>query len=125
MPSPNITDEEAELIRRAIRYIDFRWGPEDLVLGLRAMVSGRASQVPSQRKETVPETKELPVRLMRARNAKGWSAFDLAKAIPCSASVICNIENERNSPTAYTIVRLCKALGISADYLLGLKEEMV
>lgn len=80
--------------------------------------------MPSSIRRTRPEHRDLPVRLIRARNSKNWNAFDLAKATGCSPSVICNIENERNSPTAYTIVRLCKALDVSADYLLGLKEEM-
>lgn len=81
--------------------------------------------MPSPSHRTRPEHRELPVRLIRARAFRQWSSFDLAKKAGISPSVVCNIENERNSPTAYTIVRLCKALGISADYLLGLKEEMV
>jgi transcriptional regulator with XRE-family HTH domain len=81
--------------------------------------------MPSPNHRTHPEHRDLPIRLIKARNFRGWSSFQLANAAKLSASVVCNIENERNSPTAYTIVRLCKALNVSADYLLGLKEEMV
>ncbi|MGF6837002.1 hypothetical protein QF001_000869 [Paraburkholderia youngii] len=37
-----LTDEQKSLIERAIRYIDFRWGPEDLVSGLRAFRDTKA-----------------------------------------------------------------------------------
>lgn len=65
------------------------------------------------------------IRLIKARTAQGLSCNQVAKLMKCHCSVPYEIENGMTvNPTATTIRRLCKALGVSADYLLGLKEEM-
>lgn len=65
------------------------------------------------------------VRLIRARNARNIGCNELAKKMKVHCSVVYEIEHGQTAnPIASTIVRLCKALDVSADYLLGLKEEM-
>lgn len=44
----------------------------------------------------------------------------LAKTTGLSEGTIRDILNGENEPSAYTLTQLCKALDVSADYLLGL-----
>jgi transcriptional regulator with XRE-family HTH domain len=63
------------------------------------------------------------VRLIRERNRNGMSNADLAKKMEVSASVTWNWENGIAEPTGKMITRACRALGCSADYLLGLSDD--
>lgn len=49
---------------------------------------------------------------------------DLAKAIGSSQSAVDSWFEGSRTPNAGSIVLICQALDISADYLLGLKEAM-
>lgn len=63
-------------------------------------------------------------RIKRAREDKGFFQQDLANMIGVkSAAVISNWEKDANKPDADKIVRLCKALDISASYLLDYYGE--
>ncbi len=47
----------------------------------------------------------------------------LAKETGLAEGTIRDIMNNDNDPSAYTLIQLCKALNVSADYLLGIKGK--
>ena len=69
---------------------------------------------------------DLPIfqeRLLLARRRAGMSQGELAKRTVMYASDISKMERGRMLPTAPRLRRLAEALGVSADYLLGLQDE--
>jgi transcriptional regulator with XRE-family HTH domain len=69
---------------------------------------------------------DLPIfqeRLLLARRRAGVSQGVLAKETGMYASDISKMERGRMLPTAPRLRRLAEALGVSADYLLGLQED--
>lgn len=61
----------------------------------------------------------LGIRIKHARERKDLLQADLAKMIDVKSSgVISNWEKDLSKPDANKIVRLCKALDVSASYLL-------
>ena len=62
-------------------------------------------------------------RLHQARMAKGWSLATLARKASSSPQGICGYEAGRCLPNGDTLYNLCTALGVSADWILGLKEK--
>ncbi len=69
---------------------------------------------------------DLPIfqeRLLLARRRAGVSQGELAKRTEMYASDISKMERGRMLPTAPRLRRLAEALGVSADYLLGLQED--
>ena len=70
---------------------------------------------------------DLPIfreRLLLARRRAGLSQGDLAQRTAMYGSDISKMERGRMLPTAPRLRRLAEALGVSADYLLGLTNEM-
>ena len=70
---------------------------------------------------------DLPIfreRLLLARRRAGLSQGDLAQRTAMYGSDISKMERGRMLPTAPRLRRLAEALGVSADYLLGLTDEM-
>ncbi len=68
---------------------------------------------------------DLPIfreRLLLARRRAGLSQGDLAQRTAMYSSDISKMERGRMLPTAPRLRRLAEALGVSADYLLGLTE---
>lgn len=68
----------------------------------------------------------LPIvqeRLLIARRRAGLSQGDLAQRARVHISDISKYERGRSVPTLARLARLCRALGVSADYLLGLSGE--
>jgi transcriptional regulator with XRE-family HTH domain len=68
---------------------------------------------------------DLPIfqeRLLLARRRAGVSQGELAKRTEMYASDISKMERGRMLPTAPRLRRLAEALGVSADYLLGLQD---
>lgn len=61
-------------------------------------------------------------RLIKARKDKHMSQRGLADQVGTSLVSIKCWESGVYEPTAYSVRRLCKALEISADWLLGLKD---
>ena len=47
---------------------------------------------------------------------------ELAKETGVSVALIGHVERGTRIPSVETVYRICKALGLSADYLLGLDE---
>ena len=69
---------------------------------------------------------DLPIfqeRLLLARRRAGVSQGELAKRTEMYASDISKMERGRMLPTAPRLRRLAEALGVSADFLLGLEAE--
>ncbi|HIQ59818.1 MAG TPA: helix-turn-helix transcriptional regulator [Candidatus Merdivicinus intestinavium] len=65
------------------------------------------------------------IRLRTIRKSQKISQTQLAKAIGTNRRTIISWENGRTLPKAGEIVRLCKCLHISSDYLLGLCNRIV
>lgn len=70
-------------------------------------------------------TQTIATRLRKARenHRYGLSQSQVARAAGMHPSAIAHIEAGNREPCAANIVKLCKALDISADYLLGLTKE--
>lgn len=64
----------------------------------------------------------LGERLRLARIRRNWSLRDLAAAAGMTHTPLYNIETGKSEPSAETIRRLCAALSVSADWLLGLRD---
>lgn len=65
----------------------------------------------------------LGKRLITARQARQMTQEKLAEAADLHRPTLAALERGRKPHIrGDTLYRLCKALGISADYLLGLKE---
>lgn len=61
--------------------------------------------------------------LKELRQEKGWSQDELAKQLNTSQKSISRYELERFDLSTDMIVKICNLFEISADYLLGLKDE--
>lgn len=61
-------------------------------------------------------------RLYEARCATGLSQAKFAERAGMHANTLCNYETGDHTPDGYTLMKLCRELGISADWLLGLEE---
>lgn len=73
--------------------------------------------------------KHFGERLKQARLKKGYTLYSLSKILVSRGDVygigstnIREYEIGKRYPNSCTLYSLCKVLGISADYLLGLKE---
>ena len=69
-----------------------------------------------------PTLKKFPERLRRARKARGLTQAKLAEKIQRTYNVISNLERGVQVPSADQIVKLCDALRVPADWLLGRKR---
>lgn len=66
----------------------------------------------------------IGTRLRAVREAREWTQFQLGTAIGKRDTDISRWERESLMPRADIVILLCRALGCSADYLLGLKDDM-
>ena len=62
-------------------------------------------------------------RLEKLRKEKGISAAALAKVLGVSSTQIGDMERGNSATTMPRLYHLCVYFGVSADYLLGLKDE--
>lgn len=65
----------------------------------------------------------LGEKIKEARTAKELTQPQLAKLIGVSNGVISFWENDVNEPKASYIVKLCIALDVTPNYLLGFEDE--
>lgn len=72
-----------------------------------------------------PTLEKFPERLRRARKARGLTQAKLAEKIQRTYNVISNLERGVQVPSADQIVKLCDALRVPADWLLGRKRKKV
>lgn len=63
-------------------------------------------------------------RIRTAREARGWTQFQLGVVIGRRDTDVSRWERENLMPRADIIILLARALGVSSDYLLGLKKEL-
>lgn len=69
-------------------------------------------------------SKELfGIRLREARNRSGEPQTVIANVLGVTTTQISEMENGKKTTTAEKIALICEHYKISADYLLGLKDE--
>lgn len=68
--------------------------------------------------------KRFAARLRSIRQDVGMTQDELAQAIGTSKSVISGYETARNDPSQSMLVKLAKSLGVSIDYLTGIRQEV-
>ena len=61
--------------------------------------------------------------LKKIRLSRGMSQMAVAAVLEINQQQYCRYENGQNEIPVRHIITLCKFYGISADWLLGLKEE--
>ena len=66
---------------------------------------------------------DLISNLRKIRTDRGYSQYDIADILDTTQQVYSRYENGLNEIPVRHIITLCKFYGISADWLLGLKEE--
>lgn len=66
----------------------------------------------------------LGVRIASMRGYRRMSQEQLGKRVGVTKQTISGWENERRVPDADAIVKLCAALDCSANYLLGLSDNI-
>lgn len=64
--------------------------------------------------------KDLGYRLKKTLEAKGMNQSDLARATGITVSAVSLYINTSRVPSAVQMQKICKALGVSSDYLLGI-----
>lgn len=62
-------------------------------------------------------------KLKELRKQKGVSQRKVAEAIGVTLSAYSNYEQGIREPSNQILINLCKYFDVSADYLLGLKDE--
>jgi transcriptional regulator with XRE-family HTH domain len=64
-------------------------------------------------------------RVKSAREQCGIHQAELARRLGCSVNALSMLENNAiTDPRASRIIGIAEALGVSADYLLGMQEEL-
>lgn len=63
------------------------------------------------------------MNLKQIRKQKQYTQEQMAKIINVERSYYSRIENNKTVITGNQIIKLCKAMNISADYLLGLIDN--
>lgn len=67
--------------------------------------------------------KTIGQRLRSHREAQGWTQRQLGQKCGVHPSVVALVELDKRQPGAGVIIRLCRGLRISADWLLGLERR--
>lgn len=62
-------------------------------------------------------------RIRIARECRGFTPYELALRMECNTSQVHGWERSQCVPSAKSIVALCRACNVSADWLLGLHER--
>nr|WP_263323548.1 helix-turn-helix transcriptional regulator [Neobacillus sp. Marseille-Q6967] len=75
-------------------------------------------KIPNKRKG-----KTLGERIRDEREDKDWSQQYFASEIGISPSMLSQIEADKREPSLFYFKRIVKKLNVSADYLLGYKDE--
>lgn len=65
---------------------------------------------------------DIGERIKEARKRAGKTQKELAELMKVQQRDVSRWENNIIAPTAVTTIALCKALNVSADYILGLSE---
>jgi len=62
-------------------------------------------------------------RIKQMRQIRGYSQQELASKIGIAMNSLYHYEKNRKTPSAEVVAKLAEALGVSADYLLGLTDD--
>jgi transcriptional regulator with XRE-family HTH domain len=66
----------------------------------------------------------IGARIRRLREKKGWNQSELATRADIKQSILSRIEGgSRPNPTTDIVRNLARALGCTADYLIGMYED--
>lgn len=65
------------------------------------------------------------IKLKRARKEKKLTQQELADCLGLAKSTVRGYEQNRSKPRYEILLAICKLLGVSADYLMGLREDNV
>lgn len=76
-----------------------------------------------QYRRVVNEVETIGQRMQRLRIELGMSQEALGEALGVGRSTVIRYESGQTLPNSDVILRLCAVFGVSADYLLGLKDE--
>jgi transcriptional regulator with XRE-family HTH domain len=68
-------------------------------------------------------TRRLAQRIVREREARGWSQGELARRSDVSKAMISKVEREEASPTAVLLAKVASAFGLTLATLLARAEE--
>lgn len=68
------------------------------------------------------DNREFRRRLLLTMGKRSMSQLKLAKSIGCAQSTVSQWCRGLTLPTVYYLPLICKALDVSADYLIGLSE---
>ena len=66
---------------------------------------------------------DFAIRLIKERNKHQITSAELARRIEARGSVVWMWESGRVMPTGKLLIKVCKVLNCSADYLLGLSDD--
>ena len=69
----------------------------------------------------LPSGETFSQRLAGLRKAAGYSQYTLADALGISQRMVAHYENSNGNPPLHLLPKFAKALGVSADQLLGIK----
>ena len=67
--------------------------------------------------------KTIKQRLIDEINQSGMKTIELSKKTGVTPNMISQYRNTKKLPTLETFALLCKALDVSADYILGLTKD--
>lgn len=66
---------------------------------------------------------DYTIRIRQIRQGKGMTQTDVAKLLGTTQQHYARYENKASDIPANRIIELCHIFNVSADYLLGLKDE--
>lgn len=66
---------------------------------------------------------QIQRRLKQVKMEKGLTTSEISRLLNIHAPTWCKYENGTSNMSLETLYRFCKTLNVSADWLLGLKEE--
>lgn len=121
-----LTPEEVKL-RRNKRQAAWNRANPDKVMAIRSRnLQKHDLRLKAKGIQTIqsPDLPMLGKRIARLRKERNLVQYDLAVLMGISQSSIGMIETNKRDPNSWLIVRLCMALQVSADYLLGLSGNI-
>ncbi len=68
------------------------------------------------------ETNTIKQRLSAEIKASGLTTVEIARRVGVSSEMITQYSTTKKLPRLDTFARICKALDLSSDYILGLKD---
>lgn len=67
--------------------------------------------------------KTIKERLVEEIKLSGMTNIEISKKVGVSSEMVAQYKTTKKMPTLETFARLCRLLGVSADYILGIREN--